>query len=163
MNYLKNMFRISLLFLITASFQNKKDIPLFDGETPAGWEGSNSAFRVENGAIIGGSLETGLEESFYLCTTEEYSDFELTLSVKLIHKELNGNAGANFRAKRIPGSNRVASYQADIGYITPNIVVRCSDHTPADMSNPFSLWGTQIDECREDVSSSPRRTIRGTL
>ena len=69
---------------IAASFQNKKDIALFDGETLAGWEGSDSVFRVEGGAIIGGSLKKGLEESFYLCTTEEYSDFELTLSVKFI-------------------------------------------------------------------------------
>ena len=154
MNYLKNMFRISLL-LIIASCQNQKDIQLFDGQTFTGWEGSDSAFRIENGAIIGGSLEKGLEESCYLCTTEEYSDFELTLSVKLIHKDLNGNAGVSFRAKRIPGSNAVASYQADIGYITPDIIVRASDDTPADMSNPFSLWGCLIDENREDISRYP--------
>ena len=49
----------------------------------------------------------------------------------------------------------VASYQADIGYIAPNIVVRGSDHTPADMSSPFSLWGSLIDESREDVSRYP--------
>ena len=59
MNYLKNMFRISLL-LIIASCQNQKDIQLFDGQTFTGWEGSDSAFRIENGAIIGGSLENGL-------------------------------------------------------------------------------------------------------
>lgn len=155
MNYLNNIFRISLLILIITSCQDKKDIQLFDGQTLSGWEGSDSAFRVENGAIVGGSLEKGLEESYYLCTTEEYSDFELTLSVKLIHKDLEGNAGVSFRAKRVDGSNRVASYQADIGYITPYVVVRCSDHTPADMSNPFSLWGALIDECREDVSRYP--------
>ncbi len=155
MNNLNIIFRISLLLLITTSCQQQKDIQLFDGQTLAGWEGSDSAFRVESEAIIGGSLEKGLEESFYLCTTEEYSDVELTLSVKLIHTDLKGNAGISFRAERVDGSNKVASYQADIGYITPNIVVRCSDHTPVDMSNPYSLWGTLIDECRADVSRYP--------
>ena len=155
MNYLVNIFSISLVLLITASCQDQKSIQLFDGQTLSGWEGSESAFRVENGAIIGGSLEKGLEESLYLCTIQEYSDFELTLSVKLVHQELKGNAGVSFRAKRVPGSNQVASYQADIGYISPDIVVRASDHTPADISNPFSLWGTLIDESREDVSRYP--------
>jgi hypothetical protein len=154
MNYLKNIFRIGLVVII-ASCQNQKDIQLFDGQTFTGWEGPDSAFRIENEAIIGGDLEKGLEESCYLCTTEEYSDFELTLSVKLIHKDLNGNAGVSFRAKRIPGSNAVASYQADIGYIAPDIIVRASDHTPADMINPFSLWGCLIDENREDISRYP--------
>ncbi len=155
MTYLKIILRISLLLLITTSCEQQKNIQLFDGKTLTGWEGSDNAFRVESGAIIGGSLEKRLEESFYLCTTEEYSDFELTLSVKLIHTDLEGNAGISFRAERIDGSNRVASYQADIGYITPNIVVRCSDHTPVDMINPYSLWGTLIDECRADLSRYP--------
>ncbi len=80
MNYLKNIFRISLL-LIAVSCQAQNDSQLFDGQTLARWEGSDYAFRVDSGAIIGGSLEKGLEESFYLCTTEQYSDFELTLSL----------------------------------------------------------------------------------
>lgn len=155
MNYLNNIYRISLVLLITASCHAQKAIPLFDGQTLAGWEGSEEVFRVEGGSIIGGSLEKGLEESYYLCTTEEYSDFELTLSVKLIHEDLKGNSGISFRAKRIPGSNMVASYQADIGYIDPSVVVRASDFTPTDMKSPFSLWGSIIDECRADVSRYP--------
>lgn len=155
MKNLKNIFRVILLTLIITTCQQQKEIQLFDGQTFNGWEGSDKAFRIENGAIIGGSLEKGLEESYYLCTTEEYSNFELTLSLKLIHKELTGNAGVSFRAKRIPGSNAVASYQADIGYITPDVIVRVSDHTPVDMSNPFSLWGCLIDENREDISRYP--------
>jgi len=150
-------YHLYLIVLLTISCNTKdqKSIQLFDGKTLEGWEGSSNAFRVEHGAIIGGSLEKGLDDSFYLCTTEEYSDFELSLSVKLIHKNLNGNAGISFRAERVKGTNRVASYQADIGYITPDVVVHCSDYTLEDMSNPFSLWGTLIDECRSDVSRYP--------
>lgn len=143
------------LFLLILSCSQKKQTQLFDGKTLTGWEGSTNAFRVENGAIIGGSLDKGLEESFYLCTNEQYTNFELTLSVKLIHSDLKGNAGISFRAQRVEGSNRVASYQADIGYIHPYVVERCSNFTPADMNNPFSLWGALIDECRGDISRYP--------
>lgn len=97
-----------------------------------------------------------MEESFYLCTTEEYSDFELTLPVKLIHKNLTGNPGISFRAKRRSGSNILASYQADIGYIHPNIVAFLSDYyTPADTITPFSLWGGLLDEGREQSLRYP--------
>lgn len=152
MKTLNYMFGICLFLLILTSCSREKTTQLFDGETLSGWEGSDSAFRVENRAIIGGSLEKRLEKTFYLCTNEQYSDFELTLSVKLFHNNLSGNGGINFRAQRVKDSNGVASYQADIGYFNPNIVVRLSDYTPADMSRPFSLWGTLIDQSREDVS-----------
>lgn len=155
MKTLNYMFRVYLLLLIFTSCGQEKATPLFDGETLSGWEGSGSAFRVEDGAIIGGSLEKGLDKTFYLCTNEKYSDFELTLSVKLFHNNLTGNGGINFRAQRLKGSNGVASYQADIGYFDPNFVVRTSDYTPADMSRPFSFWGLLIDQGREDVSRYP--------
>ena len=72
------IFRISLLLLIlvTASCQQKEEKSLFDGKTLAGWEGANDVFHVENGCIVGGSLEMGLEESYYLCTTEESSRYQ---------------------------------------------------------------------------------------
>ena len=155
MKNLNSMFRISLLLsvLVTASCQQQNEIRLFDGQTLNGWEGADDVFRVENGCIVGGSLERGLEETYYLCTTEEYSDFELTLAVKLIHKNLKGNSGISFRAKRIPGSNMLASYQADIGYIHPNVVAYFSDYyAPADTITPFSLWGGLLDEGRAESS-----------
>ena len=155
MTNLKYLFLASFLLFITTSCQHNKSLALFDGETLNGWEGSDTAFRVENGAIVGGNLEKGLEESFYLGTTQEYSDFELKLSVKLVHNNLEGNAGISFRGQRVEDSNRVASYQADIGYINPDVVVHCSDYKPSDMVNPFSLWGTLIDECRADLSRYP--------
>ena len=103
MQNLNNIFRISLVLSISASCLAQEDIQLFDGKTLAGWEGSEDVFRVENGSIVGGSLNKGLEESFYLSTTEEYSDFAWTLSVKLIQKDLTGNSGISIRAQRVPG------------------------------------------------------------
>lgn len=65
----KNIFRVILLTLIITTCQQQKEIQLFDGQTFNGREDSDKAFRIKNGAIIGGSLEKGLEESYYLCTT----------------------------------------------------------------------------------------------
>jgi hypothetical protein len=144
------------LFLVIASSCNQeKDIQLFDGETFSGWEGSTRAFRIEDNAIVGGNLDNGLDSNFYLCTIEEYSDFELTLSAKFIYTDLeNGNAGVYFRAKRTK-PDRVGGYEADLGYIKPEVIDRNTDYSPIDLNKPFSLWGSLIDEGREDTSRYP--------
>ena len=53
------------------------------------------------------------------------------------------------------GSNEVAGYQADMGHIEPKYISLFSDHTPEDMDQPFSLWGSLVDECRSDTSRYP--------
>lgn len=128
---------------------------LFDGNALTGWVGSAGAFRAEGGAIIAGSQERGLTQNFYLCTDEEYSDFDLSVSVKLIHENLTGNSGISFRANESRYAMWVASYQADIGYVAPDVVARATSTTPADMVSPFSLWGSLKDEGREDNSRYP--------
>lgn len=87
--------------------------PLFDGKTLEGWEGDEAWFRVEDGAIVAGSLEKQIPHNYFLCTTEEYGDFELRLQAKLIGE--GDNAGVQFRTKRIPNNTEVSGYQADMG------------------------------------------------
>lgn len=55
--------------------------PLFNGENLDGWEvrGGSAAFRVEDGMIIGRTVE-GSPNTF-LCTKREYGNFELELNV----------------------------------------------------------------------------------
>ena len=86
---------------------------LFDGETFDGWEGNLDVFRIESNAIVGGSLEAPVEHNDFLCTEQEYGDFELRLQVKLLGE--NANAGIQFRTKRIPDHYEVSGYQADMG------------------------------------------------
>jgi len=93
-----------------------KDIPahpLFDGKTFSGWEGNLEVFRIEDGAIVGGSLTRDVARNEFLCTEKEYGDFELTLKFKLIGK--GANAGVQFRTHRIPNHHEVSGYQADMG------------------------------------------------
>ena len=103
------------LMLTSASGYQRGAKRLFDGKSFKGWEGNLSLFRIEDGAITGGSLKESLEHNEFLCTTEEYADFELRLKVKLLGDPAKANGGIQFRSKRIPNNHEVIGYQADMG------------------------------------------------
>ena len=89
-----------------------KFTPLFDGKTFEGWEGDLSVFRIEDGAIVGGSLKKPLARNEFLCTKKEYGDFELRLKCKLLGSGANG--GIQIRSRRVPNNSEVSGYQADM-------------------------------------------------
>jgi hypothetical protein len=91
-----------------------KAAALFDGKSFAGWEGDLTIFRIQDGAIVGGSLAGRVARNEFLCTTKTYGDFELRLKFKLLGGE-GANAGIQFRTKRIPNHHEVSGYQADMG------------------------------------------------
>ncbi|MEO1526387.1 MAG: DUF1080 domain-containing protein [Planctomycetota bacterium] len=69
---------------------------LFDGESLDGWaiKSGYATYEVEDGVILGKTAE-GSKNTF-LCTVEEYGDFELTFEVKVD----NGlNSGVQIRSK----------------------------------------------------------------
>lgn len=159
---IKNILKPIGCFFCVAIFMScgmSEEGKLFNGESLDGWEGEATVFRVEKGAIVGGSLKEPLEESHYLCTKESYENFKLTLSAKFVAKDINTNGGISFRAKRVPNSNEVMSYQADIGYIDADAIPQFSDFTPADTAGLYPLWGSLVDENREDTSRYPRPDI----
>lgn len=88
-------------------------VSLFNGKTLDGWEGNQKIFRVQDGAIVGGSLTDKVVRNEFLCTTRRYGDFELRLQFKLLGD--GANAGVQFRTKRIPNHHEVSGYQADMG------------------------------------------------
>jgi len=87
--------------------------PLFDGKSLAGWEGDQSVFRVENGAVVAGSLKDKVAHNDFLCTKQQFGDFELRLQAKLVGK--GQNAGVQFRSERVPNHFEVSGYQCDMG------------------------------------------------
>jgi hypothetical protein len=89
-------------------------VEIFDRKTFAGWEGDLAIFRIQDGAIVGGSLERRIARNEFLCTTKTYGDFELRLKVKLLGGD-GANAGIQFRTRRIPNHHEVSGYQADMG------------------------------------------------
>ena len=87
--------------------------PLFDGKTFTGWEGNEKIFRVEDGAIVGGTLKDKVPHNDFLACTKEYADFELRVQFKLLGKGANG--GVQIRSRRVPNNFEMSGYQADLG------------------------------------------------
>jgi Domain of Unknown Function (DUF1080) len=89
---------------------------LFDGRTLQGWEGdTKKMWRVDEGAIVGGSLVETVPRNDFLCTTREYGNFVLRLKVKLIGSGFV-NGGVQFRSQRLKDpAHEMIGYQADIG------------------------------------------------
>jgi hypothetical protein len=104
---------------------------LFDGKTLDGWEGNLDYFRVEDGAIVAGTLEKEIPHNEFLCTKESFSDFELVFEAKL--RGVGDNAGVQFRSKRVPDSTEVSGYQCDVGTAWNR-----------------SVWGCLYDESRRN-------------
>jgi 3-keto-disaccharide hydrolase len=93
-----------------------KPVPLFNGKDFTGWEGDTvKTWRIEEGVIVGGSLEAVVPRNEFLCTTKTYGDFELKVVFKLTGDKAKANAGVQFRTKRIPKDHEVSGYQADVG------------------------------------------------
>ncbi len=106
--------------------------PLFDGKSLYGWEGEAKWFRIEQGAVVAGTLAQKIPNNFFLCTTDQYKDFELRLQVKVVGQ--GANAGVQFRTQRIPNNHEVSGYQADVGVVGDN----------------RSVWGALYDESRRN-------------
>jgi hypothetical protein len=105
-----------LVFWLTAAAAGPGEwVSLFDGRTLDGWEGNREVFRVEEGAIVAGSLEHPIPRNEFLCTTREYADFELSLEFQLLGNPATANAGIQLRSRRIPDHHEMIGYQADIG------------------------------------------------
>jgi Domain of Unknown Function (DUF1080) len=134
---------LSLPFLCvcaTAFGADAKPVPLFDGKTLKGWEGdTEKTWKVEDGAIVGGSLETTVPRNEFLCTTKSYENFELKVKFKLVGDRAKANAGVQFRTKRIPNHHEVSGYQADVGQ---------------------GYWGALYDESRRNkILAKPEKEL----
>ena len=114
--YVISLLAVATLLAGCAGLQKSSDggfVPLFDGQTFAGWEGNLDVFRIEDGAIVGGSLKQAVAHNDFLCTRQDYGDFELRLQVKLLGEQ--ANAGIQIRTRRVPDHYEVSGYQADMG------------------------------------------------
>ena len=108
--------------------------PLLDGKTFNGWEGNQSVFRIEDGAVVGGSLKAKVARNEYLCTKKRFRNFEVRLKFRLLGDDTNG--GVQFRSERVPKSNEMIGYQADMGQ---------------------HYWGCLYDERRHKLLTGPTK------
>jgi hypothetical protein len=95
----------------------KKPAPLFDGRTFTGWEGdTKKAWRIQEGALVGGSLTETVPRNDFLVTTRSYANFVLRLKFKLEGTEGFINGGVQFRSQRaVDPAHEMVGYQADLG------------------------------------------------
>ena len=97
----------------TAAEPEEEWTALFDGRTFDGWNGNLEWFRIEDGAIVGGSLDLPIPRNEFLASDKEYGDFELRVKFKLVGNHTN--AGVQIRSRRIPDDSEMIGYQADLG------------------------------------------------
>lgn len=86
---------------------------LFDGQSLAGWvrRGGRAEYRIEDGAIVGATRPD--QPNTFLCTVEEFGDFELDLEFK-VDSELNSGIQIRSRARPEGAMERVYGYQVEI-------------------------------------------------
>ena len=102
---------------------------IFDGKSIEGWEGEAEWFRVEDGAIVAGTMDKRIPKNQFLVTKKAYGDFELRFKAKLTGQ--GKNAGVQFWSERIPNHHEMIGYQCDIGSM-----------------GKASIWGALYDESR---------------
>ncbi|MBE0536991.1 MAG: DUF1080 domain-containing protein [Phycisphaerae bacterium] len=129
---------------------------IFDGKTLAGWEGNLNVFRIEEGAIVGGTLKAAIARNEFLCTQNEYGDFELRLKVRLLGDPAGANAGIQVRSRRVPNHHEMSGYQADMGQhywgclydeSRRNRVLAAADRAQLDKVLLLDRWNDYIIRC----------------
>jgi putative heme-binding domain-containing protein len=117
--------------LLLTSIVSLSAASLFDGRTLAGWEGDLKWWRVQDGALTGGSTTEKIPRNFFLATTRSFQNFDLRLKIKLTGDPKTGmiNSGVQLRSLRVPDNTEMSGYQVDAG---------------------DGYWGTLYDESRRN-------------
>lgn len=92
-------------------------IRLFDGKTFTGWEGdTGKTWRVEDGALVGGSLTEKVPHNEFISTRRSFSNYILRVKFKLLGHDGFINSGVQFHSQRISDPPyEMTGYQADLG------------------------------------------------
>ena len=111
--------RILVLALLasTLTLRAAPATSIFDGRTLAGWEGDLKWWRVQDGALTGGSATEKVPKNFFLATTRSFQNFNLRVKIKLTGDPKTGmiNSGVQIRSLRVPDHNEMSGYQVDAG------------------------------------------------
>ena len=117
---MKPLFSFALAVVTLAIGQAQapqKPVALFDGRSFAGWEGDiKGTWRVQDGAIVGGSQTAQVPRNEFLTTTRSFGDFVLRVKFRLVGTEGFINGGVQFRSRRLEKpAHEMTGYQADLG------------------------------------------------
>lgn len=111
------LFTILLLLSACMFISGHRQEILFNGKNFDGWEGDTlKTWRVENGAIVGGSLTEVVDHNYFLCTQKSYENFVIRVKFKLSGTDGFINTGVQFRSMRAEQPDyEMIGYQADLG------------------------------------------------
>ena len=117
---MKPLFSFALAVVTLAIGQAQapqKPVALFDGRSFAGWEGDiKGTWRIQDGAIVGGSQTAQVPRNEFLTTTRSFADFVLHVRFRLVGTEGFINGGVQFRSRRLEKpAHEMTGYQADLG------------------------------------------------
>jgi quinoprotein glucose dehydrogenase len=99
-------------------------LQLFDGSTLNGWVHMNGAhrFTVEDGAIVGRTVEASASMNSFLCTVREFDDFELELETAI---DRITNSGIQIRSKVRPLQAAGRGFESSPGRVNgPQVEIR---------------------------------------
>ena len=99
-------------------------IDLFDGSTLNGWVHMNGAhnFTVEDGAIVGRTVESSASMNSFLCSLQEFDDFELELETAI---DRITNSGIQIRTQVRPFQTAGRSFESSAGRVNgPQVEIR---------------------------------------
>ena len=101
-------------------------INLFDGNSLNGWVHMNGAhrFSVEDGAIVGRTVESSASMNSFLCTLQEFDDFELELETWI---DPVTNSGIQIRSQVRPVQMQGRNFEVAAGRVNgPQVEIRRS-------------------------------------
>lgn len=99
-------------------------IDLFDGSTLNGWVHMNGAhrFTVEDGAIVGRTVESSASMNSFLCSLQEFGDFELELETAI---DRITNSGIQIRTQVRPVQGTGRGFESSAGRVNgPQVEIR---------------------------------------
>jgi putative membrane-bound dehydrogenase-like protein len=104
---------LSVLFVPSLLLAQPAAQSIFDGRSLAGWDGSATSWRIEDGAITG-EIAAGqtLAKNEFLYWQGEVGDFELTAEFRISGLP-SANSGIQFRSRRA-ANGHASGYQADL-------------------------------------------------
>jgi hypothetical protein len=110
-------FSFLLMAVINCTNDKKKNISqetesIFNGKDLKGWVGDTTVWKAEGGKLVGSTMEKIIDHAVWITTDNQYDNFELSLSVKLIG-DANKNSGVYYRGSW--EEDVVVGYEFDIG------------------------------------------------
>ena len=152
-------------------------INLFDGTTLNGWVHMNGAhrFTVEDGAIVGRTVESSASMNSFLCTLQEFDDFELELETAI---DPVTNSGIQIRTQVRPVAMPGAGFEAAAGRVngpqveirrtykglpaTGHALRRSDGHELADVTSRRSRRDIPISSTTAGTRCASSRTVRAS-